>query len=475
MWVVLLVLVLLLAIFFRPNKTKIPAYNGGSWFSFLSDAEGYSQTPIDMLTRATTQCGNIFSIQVLTVYNVFLRGNELNKAYLEVREDVWSFGGGMGIFINKILDPGYFDHLRTMVGSLSRYINRTVAQDYAARCTAEEAQKTALASAAQASVPVFETMSGMVHKIIVKSLMGDDFYAAADELLDLLHAMEADIGSIFSFVLPSWMPHPPARRMEKARQRFKEIFFDRIDRRGDFHGAKASEAPDYITYTMNDKATASLRHYMPSHHTVLMFAAHTSTVASVSWVLVSLLRHPDLLRAVQADLRSDRGDLLLQACIKETGRYYAGMKMLRLAKKEITVAGTDIAVPRGAVVSIAPYLTHHDPANFANPDVWDPKRWIDDTTGELVTIETKGATGVKYMPFGYGSHRCPGEKMAGIIVTGALTTLLRDYDVAWAGGEVPRDVDFDRLDFDKIGSPWLKVREPRSMSLLILLPLSGAA
>jgi sterol 14-demethylase len=193
-----------------------------------------------------------------------------------------------GIFLNKILDPGYFDNLRIMVGSLSRYINRASAQEYVARCAIEEACKTALESSTHNDIPVFDTASGMVHKIIVKSLMGEDFYESADELLYLLHAMEADIGSIFSLVLPSWMPHPPAIRMRRACRRVKEIFFDRLNRRAAFEGQKASDAPDYITYTLNDRTTAPLKHYMPSHHTLLMFAAHTSTVASISWVLISV-------------------------------------------------------------------------------------------------------------------------------------------------------------------------------------------
>jgi sterol 14-demethylase len=141
--------------------------------------------------------------------------------------------------------------------------------------------------------------------------------------------------------------------------------------------------------------------------------------------------------------------------------------MLRLAVREVNVPGTDIPVPKGSVVSISPYLTHHNPANFARPDVWDPSRWID-ANEELVQIETKGVAGIKYMPFGYGSHRCPGEKMAGIMVTRSLTVLLRDFDLSWASPDQPHSVDFERLDFDKIGSPWLKVRFPVFRPFLVL-------
>ncbi|KAJ3945196.1 uncharacterized protein N0V96_005221 [Colletotrichum fioriniae] len=149
----------------------------------------------------------------------------------------------------------------------------------------------------------------------------------------------------------------------------------------------------------------------------------------------------------------------MPACIKETMRYYAGMKCLRLAMQEVPVPGTDITVPKGSVVSISPYLTHHDPANYPNPDAWMPGRWLN-AENKLVNLEEKDGNGVKSMLFGGGSHRCPGEKMAMIIVTQTLTTLLRSYDVTWASPDQPQTVDFEGLDFDKVGSPWLKVDCP---------------
>lgn len=91
---VLIVVVLLLANrYYKPSK--IPAYKGEGLLSFLADAHDYAVKPISLIRRAQTQCGNIFSIQVLTVHNVWLRGNELNKAYLDMPEKAWSFGHGM--------------------------------------------------------------------------------------------------------------------------------------------------------------------------------------------------------------------------------------------------------------------------------------------------------------------------------------------------------------------------------------------
>ncbi|KAH8699884.1 cytochrome P450 4F8 [Ilyonectria robusta] len=442
----------------NPWRKRVPSYKGESTFSFLGDALDYAMRPVDLITKATAQCGNIFSLQVLTVYIVWLRGNALNKVYLETREDVWSFTGGMGIFLNKIIDPGYWNHYRTLLSSLSRYVNRGAAQEYTRTVSIEETQKSAAEWQMQADLPLFEAVSFLVHKIIVRTLMGQDFYENnMRELVDLLHAMEADIGSLFSFVLPDWVPHPPAQRLKRARQRVKEIFLERLHQREVIGTESSRDLPDYIAFTMEDKSTAPLSDLMPSHHTLLMFAAHTSTAASISWSLISLLRHPEMLKRVTAELRAnpDEDSILLQACIKESSRLYSGFQMLRLARKEVVIPTTKVSVPKGAVVSISPYSTHHDPANFPNPEEWDPERWITGS-GDLVLIDNRSEAGVKFLPFGAGCHRCVGEKMASIMVSKTLASLLKDYDVEWANPEALRVTDFSALDFGKIGSPWLK-------------------
>lgn len=88
---------LIFIILWKRNRasTSIQAYKGQGSPSFLSDAEAFAMRPVDLIQKATAQCGSIFSIQVLTVYNVWLQGTVMNKFYVDQREDVWSFPGGM--------------------------------------------------------------------------------------------------------------------------------------------------------------------------------------------------------------------------------------------------------------------------------------------------------------------------------------------------------------------------------------------
>ncbi|KAI1812324.1 cytochrome P450 4F8 [Poronia punctata] len=436
------------------SKNTIPKYREKGLPS-ITLALKYAQNPVDTIKRATEQCGDVFSLQIFTVSNIFLRGNDLNKKYLEVREDTWSFGGGMGLFLNKILDDGYWAQSRSLIGSLGRWVNRAQTLSHISDVTLREATKSFDSwTVSEEDIPLFESVSGMVHQVIVRCLMGEDFYEkSCGELLDLLHAMEADIGNPLNMILPDWMPHPPARRLRNARKRVDEIFHERLRER---KGEMWEKSEDYIAHTMNDKTTADKKDFLPSHHTLLMFAAHTSTVASISWSIISILKHAETLDAIRKELETSSDEdehILLQASIRETSRLYAGMNTLRLARRDYDIPDTSIHVPAGSVVSISPYLTHHDPRNFTDPESWIPQRWISDDGKSLVQVDNK--TEAKFIPFGTGAHHCVGEKMAMMITTRALETLFRGYDISWSEGGPPSE-DVTRLNFARIGSPWLK-------------------
>ncbi|KAL8810353.1 MAG: hypothetical protein Q9200_002654 [Gallowayella weberi] len=404
----------------------------------------YSKNPISFLRKATAQYGTTFRTDMIFTSVIWLRSPQLNKIYLETKE---------GFFLNKIVSPGYFDNLKAFVGSLSRGINRTVALDHYSRLARETSRTFLIDWAQKDELHLFEYVSRLVHAIIVQCLMGPDFYAEnGEELYSLLHDMEADIGSVCNFILPEWVPHPAALRLRRQRDRVGAIFQERLEERR-LHPERWTDSPDYISYTCNDSVTAHLSHYYSSHHTMLMFAAHTSTVASISWTILELLKSPDRLASLRHDLdqvSDHRSSPYLQACLKETVRRYSGISMFRHARQSTLCPGTETAVPKGAVISISSYLTHRDPSIYPDAEAWIPERWLREP--DLAKRLNSGDQ-LAYIPFGAGAHRCPGEKMAGLIGAAVVGTLVQDYDVAWGQ---KKKADLTELDFSKVGSPWLK-------------------
>ncbi|MWK38386.1 cytochrome P450 [Actinomadura sp. J1-007] len=122
-----------------------------------------------------------------------------------------------------------------------------------------------------------------------------------------------------------------------------------------------------------------------------MFLAGYRTSASfLAGALVTLLRHPDALRAVRDD------PALVPATAQELLRYTpmatGGVK--RLAMREVDLDG--LVIKAGDLVLVSLEAANHDPAAFPDPDTFTPGR---DASGHL--------------GFGHGSHFCPATAWPG--------------------------------------------------------------
>jgi cytochrome P450 len=72
-------------------------------------------------------------------------------------------------------------------------------------------------------------------------------------------------------------------------------------------------------------------------------------------------------------------------------------------------------LPAGSTVFMSPYVIHHDPRYFPDPDRFHPERW----TPEMKMHLPKFA----YFPFGGGPRLCIGEqfaRMEGILLIAAI-------------------------------------------------------
>ncbi|KAE8212547.1 hypothetical protein CF319_g5480 [Tilletia indica] len=444
-------------------KVAIPEARVGN--GYFTSMNAYNSNPVVFLRESRSTHGKQFKIPSPMADTYFLMTKQMNRFYLEMKEDVWSFGDGMGIFLKKVVLPGYFDHLSTLVSSVNRGINRPAALRTWADNVADEAVKCFDSWSDKEDIDLFEASSELVQRVLVRCMMGTDFYEEhLDELIKHLHDMEKDIGHPFNFLLPAWVPHPPARRLRAARDAMCAIFDKCLAKRRSQPASIWDDSLDYVNFTLKDKATQPLEKYFASHHTLIMFAAHTSTVASVAWTIVELLRHPEELAKLQADLQGQNESLpwssrwtqqpQLGSCLRESSRFYSGVSMLRLARTGQTLPDGSY-VPAGSVVSISPYLTHRDEDIYPNAEEWKPERWRRDPD---LPRQLNSGDQAAVLGFGFGTHRCPGEKMATMIATTAIGVLFSQYSVRVTDtSPVPQAGDRpETLDFTKIGSAWAK-------------------
>ncbi|MFF5205737.1 cytochrome P450 [Streptosporangium sp. NPDC000396] len=135
---------------------------------------------------------------------------------------------------------------------------------------------------------------------------------------------------------------------------------------------------------------------------LLLIAGHETTVNLITNGMLTLLRHPDVLKR----LREEPG--LAIPLVEELLRYEPPVQLLpqRTTLADIDIAGTTI--PRGATIWLALASGNRDPQRFPDPDRFDPERHDN-----------------QHLGFGNGIHYCFGAPLARLEAQIALTELAR--------------------------------------------------
>ncbi|WP_206739202.1 cytochrome P450 [Streptomyces sp. L2] len=148
---------------------------------------------------------------------------------------------------------------------------------------------------------------------------------------------------------------------------------------------------------------------------LLLIAGHETTVNLIGNGVLTLLRHPDQLAALRADMS------LLDGAVEEILRYEGPVEnaTYRFAAEPLEIGGRAIAEGEWVIVGLS--AAQRDTARYAEPDRFDLRR---DTRGHLA--------------FGHGIHYCLGAPLARLEARTALAALLtRAPDLALDGPPGP--------------------------------------
>ncbi|MEX2025246.1 MAG: cytochrome P450 [Thermoleophilaceae bacterium] len=152
----------------------------------------------------------------------------------------------------------------------------------------------------------------------------------------------------------------------------------------------------------------------------LLLAGHETTATALSWTLERLVRHPDVLSRLTEEVRGgdDDDDGYLDAVIKESLRLRPVVPAVARYLTEPTELGGRV-LPAGVHITPSIYLTHRNPAIYAEPARFRPERFLERPAGTY-----------EWIPFGGGTRRCLGATFALFEMKVALTTILRNLDLA---------------------------------------------
>ncbi|MER6360821.1 cytochrome P450 [Kitasatospora sp. NPDC001527] len=164
---------------------------------------------------------------------------------------------------------------------------------------------------------------------------------------------------------------------------------------------------------------------------IFLLAGHETTATSLAFALFLLAKHPEQRRlaqeeasAVLAGREPVAADLealpYLTRVLKEAMRLYPPASQMGRRSVEETVIDGHV-VPAGAQVILAPWVTHRHPGHWAEPDRFDPDRFLPEREKERHRYA--------WYPFGGGPRACIGQHFSMLESVLALGSLLREFDL----------------------------------------------
>jgi cytochrome P450 len=132
----------------------------------------------------------------------------------------------------------------------------------------------------------------------------------------------------------------------------------------------------------------------------LLLAGHETTATALAWTFDLLLRHPETLERLRAEIEQGQSEDYLRATITESLRLRPVVPIAgRRLAEETEIDG--YALPAGADVSPAIYLSHTRADVYPDPLAFKPDRFLDG-----------GPETYSWVPFGGGVRRCLGASFA---------------------------------------------------------------
>jgi cytochrome P450 family 135 len=149
------------------------------------------------------------------------------------------------------------------------------------------------------------------------------------------------------------------------------------------------------------------------HLITLLLAGHETTATALAWTFDLLLRHPDTLARLTAEVDAGEDDGYLRAVISESLRLRPVVPLAGRRLASDLDAG-DLHLPAGTDVAPAIWLTHTRAQDYPEPYAFRPERFLENPPSTY-----------SWIPFGGGVRRCLGAAFAEMEMRVVLEAVLQ--------------------------------------------------
>jgi cytochrome P450 len=148
----------------------------------------------------------------------------------------------------------------------------------------------------------------------------------------------------------------------------------------------------------------------------LLLAGHETTATATAWAIERLVRHPQKLARLMAEIDEGASEEYLQAVINETLRVRPVVSIVVRVLQEPLRVGEHV-LPRGTRVAPSIYLTNRNLGVYEAPAEFLPERFLKSQPETF-----------SFIPFGGGIRRCIGASLAMLEMKLLLRTMLGELE-----------------------------------------------
>lgn len=411
---------------------KVSGDDGGT-----GHLEELRSDPIGLMQRVRDECGDVGEFRLADKDVVLLTGAEANEVFFRASDEELDQAAAYP-FMTPVFGEGVvFDaspeERRRALHNQS--LRDKFMRGHAATITAEIERMVADWDD-EGEIDLLDFTAELFIYTSTSCLIGRRFREELDvHVAELFHDLERGTDAI-AFVDP-YADIESFRRRDAARAELVQIIEAIMHKRA-AEPPVAAEDRDLVDVLMSITDADGNWQFSPDIVTgmfiSMMFAGHHTTSTTASWLIIELLRNPEVMAKVVAEMdalaEAGGGEITyqdlrevpwLESSIKEALRLHPPLiLLLRLVMEPFEVEG--FHVPAGKLVGASPSVSNLLPEAFADAERFDPARYIEPRQDDLDNPWN-------WIPFGAGRHRCVGAAFALMQLKAIFCVLLRDWEI----------------------------------------------
>ena len=405
--------------------------------------------PLGLMRRVYDECGDVGAFTLAGRQVVLVCGREVNEWYFRTPDDLLDQGAAYP-FMTPIFGKGVvFDAPPERRAEMLKNSSlRGPQMKGHAEVIAAEVDAAVAGWQGELTIDLLDFFAELTIYTSSACLIGKKFRGQLDgRFAELYHDLERGTDALA--YVDAYAPIESFRRRDAARIELVGLVEEIMASRSSGDVVGDNDLLDVLMSLTEDDKPRFTPDEITGIFISMMFAGHHTTSGTAAWTLIELLRNPDELAAVVAELDelyADGSSVSFQA-LREIPRLESAVKealrlhpplilLLRVATEDMEVGG--YAVRKGDLVAASPAISNRLASDFPDAEAFEPQRYLDPRREDDTNPWT-------WIPFGGGRHRCVGAAFAMMQLKAIFSVLLRDYTF-----ELAQPADSYRNDHSKM-------------------------